>query len=50
MLAPLRLAGGAAGIHEEQRVLGRQLDRIDTFSDIVLEHVVDNVIAALDRL
>ena len=49
VLASLGLAGGAAGVHQEQRRLGRHRHRLDPLAGMVLEHIVDDEIAALDH-
>src|SRR5215216_4367218 len=49
VLAPLGAAGRAARIHEEQRRLGRHRDRLDLLAAVVLEHLVDEEVAALDH-
>ena len=41
VLAAFGFAGGAAGVHQEQRVLGVHLFRFDPDAVVVFEHVVD---------
>src|SRR5580692_6956971 len=49
VLAAFGLAGGAAGIHEEERSFGVLGDRIDKVVVIVVEDVFNEVIAAHDH-
>ncbi len=46
MLAALRLAGGAARVHEEERRLGRHRHRVDVGVPVILDHLVDDEVAA----
>src|SRR6185312_16277536 len=47
VLAALGAAGGAAGVHQEQRRLGRHGDRLDHRAPVVGEEVVDEDVTAL---
>ena len=49
VLTALRLAGGAARIHQEQRVFGQHLYRIDPAVAEERQHLVHDEIAALDQ-
>jgi hypothetical protein len=49
VLTPFWLARGAAGVHEEQGILGGQRNRINLVPGEVAEHIVDDEIAALDK-
>src|SRR5262249_19251995 len=47
VLTALRPAGGAAGVHQEQRVLSRHLHRIDPAMPVTRQHLVHDEVAAL---
>src|ERR1700692_4037719 len=49
VLAAFRLAGGAAGVHEEQGSFGVQGDWVDDVIVVVVEDVFDEVVAAHDH-
>ena len=49
VLAALGLAGGAAGVHEEERIFGFHGDGFDDAVAIILDHVVDEEIALHDH-
>ena len=49
VLAALRAAGGAAGVHQEQRVGRLQRDRLDDLALVRGQQVVDEDVAALDH-
>jgi hypothetical protein len=49
VLAALRAAGGAAGVHQEQRRLGGHGDRLDGLSCVLDEHFVDEEVPAVDH-
>ena len=49
MLATFGLAGGAAGVHEEERGFGVLRNRLDDLPAIVLEHVVHEKVAIDDH-
>ncbi len=45
VLAALGFAGGAAGVHEEKRILGIHRNGLDDTVPIILEDIVDKIIA-----
>src|SRR5579859_1579446 len=49
VLAALRSGGGAAGVHEEQRRLGRHRHRIYALALVVGQQVVDDEVTAVDQ-
>ena len=49
MLATLWFAGGATGVHEEERIFGVHGDRLDGAIPVILQHVVDEVVALEDH-
>ena len=46
MLAALRAAGGAAGVHQEQRRLGRHRHRLHHLAAVAGEQLIDEDVAA----
>src|SRR5260221_1079009 len=49
MLAAFGFAGGAAGVHQEEWIFGLHLDRFNDGVAVILEHIVDEIIAAHDH-
>src|SRR5216684_1784689 len=46
MLAAFRLAGGAAGVHQEERSFGVERDGCNDFAAVVSQNFIDKKIAA----
>ncbi len=49
VLAALGFSGGAAGVHQEQRVFGIHLFGFDPSAVVVFEHIVDKIIPSIDH-
>ena len=49
VLAALGFSGGAAGVHQKQRVFGIHLFGFDPDAVVVFEHIVDKIIPAVDH-